>query len=279
MSDRDIVITRAFAAPRQRVFDAHTRPALLRRWFGPRGWRLVVCEVDLRPGGAWHYVLRGPANEEMVLRGRYVEIDPPNRLVMTETNVDCDARADHESVITIELTGDTLLTHTATFPTPEIRDAVVDSGMARGVNSGLDRLADTLEHTMDWKIEMIPVPVADVDRAKEFYADKLGFPVDVDHSDGDRFRFVQVTPPGSGASIGFGVGVSDMTPGELRGVQIVVADIERAHAELVERGAGPSGIWHFEDGQQKDGKGGDWNSFVTVTDPDGNRWVLQERPH
>lgn len=274
----DVVIVRDLTAPRQRVFDAHTQPHLLKRWFGPHGWRLTVCEIDLRPGGGWHYVMHGPAGAEMVLHGRYLEIDAPNRLVMTETNVDCHARADHESIITIELTGSTRLTHTATFPTPEIRDAVVDSGMARGVNSGFDRLAATLEHLMDWKIEMIPVPVTDVDRAKEFYADKLGFPVDVDHSAGESFRFVQVTPPGSGSSIGFGTGVSDMKPGDLRGVQIVVADIERAHTELVDRGVDPSPIWHIEDGRQVDGKGGEWNSFVTFDDPDGNRWVLQERP-
>ena len=101
---------------------------------------------------------------------------------MTETNADCHASADHESIITLELTGDTLLTHTATFPTPEIRDAVRESGMARGVNEGFDRLHRNLEHPMDWKIEMIPVPVTDVDRAKDFYANKLGFPVDVDHA-------------------------------------------------------------------------------------------------
>jgi uncharacterized protein (TIGR03086 family) len=145
VSDREIVITREFAAPRQRVFDAHTRPELLRRWFGPHGWRLVVCEVDLRPGGAWHHVLRGPDDEEMVLRGTYLEVDPPHRLVTTETNVDCHARAEHEAVLTLEFTGDTVLTHTARFPTAGIRDAVLESGMARGVGEGFDRLADTLD--------------------------------------------------------------------------------------------------------------------------------------
>jgi uncharacterized protein YndB with AHSA1/START domain/catechol 2,3-dioxygenase-like lactoylglutathione lyase family enzyme len=277
MGDRDIVITRDFAASRDRVFAAHTRPDLLKRWFGPHGWQLTTCEIDLRPDGEWHYVLRGPGGQEMALRGRYTEIDPPNRLVMTETNADCHARADHESVITIELTGSTHLVHTATFPTARIRDAVAESGMARGVDAGFDRLTATLEQPMDWKIEMIPVPVTDVDRAKEFYADKLGFPVDVDHAAGD-FRFVQVTPPGSGCSIGFGNNVSEMTPGELKGVQVVVPDIERAHAELVARGVDASAIWHIEDGKQVDGKGGEWNSFVTFDDPDGNRWTLQERP-
>lgn len=277
MSDRDIVITRTFAAPRRRVFAAHTDPDLLKRWFGPHGWRLVVCEIDLRPGGTWHYVLRGPAGEEMALGGTYVEIDPPNRLVMTERNPGCHARADHESVLTIELTGDTHLTHTATFPTAEIRDAVVDSGMARGVGEGLDRLAATLERPMDWKIEMIPVPVTDADRAKDFYANKLAFPVDVDHEAGD-FRFVQVTPSGSGCSIGFGSGVSEMTPGALRGVQIVVEDVRKARDELVGRGVDATPVYHFEDGKQVDGPGDRWNSFVGFSDPDGNRWVLQERP-
>jgi uncharacterized protein YndB with AHSA1/START domain/catechol 2,3-dioxygenase-like lactoylglutathione lyase family enzyme len=277
MGDRDIVITRTFAAPRRRVFDAHTDPHLLKRWFGPHGWRLVVCEVDLRLGGTWHYVLRGPAGEEMALGGTYLEVDPPHRLVMTERNPGCHARADHESVITIELTGDTHLTHTATFPTPEIRDAVAGSGMARGVGEGLDRLARVMEHTVDWKIEMIPVPVTDVDRAKDFYATKLAFPVDVDHEAGD-FRFVQVTPPGSGCSIGFGHGISEMAPGALKGVQIVVDDVRKARDELVARGVDATPVYHFEHGERVDGPGDRWNSFVSFTDPDGNLWVLQERP-
>ena len=274
-SDRDIVIVREFAAPMQRVFDAHTRPELLRRWFGPRGWELAVCEIDLRVGGAWHYVMHGPDGARMVLRGRYLELAPPNRLVMTETNIDCHARAGHESIITIELTGDTVLTHTATFPTREIRDAVRDSGMARGVHEGFDRLTRTLEQPMDWKIEMIPVPVTDIDRAKDFYANKVGFPVDVDHAAGD-FRFVQLTPPGSGCSIG--LGTSEMTPGSLTGIQIVVADVQRARDELVAGGVDATPVWHFEDGKQIDGPGERWNSFVSFDDPDGNHWVLQERP-
>ncbi|HEX6352768.1 SRPBCC domain-containing protein [Actinophytocola sp.] len=274
---RDIVITREFAASRSRVFDAHTKPELLKRWFGPHGWRLVVCEVDLRPGGAWRMVMHGPAGERMNLHGTYLEIDPPNRLVMTETNADCHARAAHESIITIELTGATLLTHTATFPTPEIRDAVAEAGMARGVGEGFDRLAETLEQTMDFKIEMIPVPVTDVDRAKDFYENKLGFPLDVDQSAGENFRFVQLTPPGSGCSIGFGVNVSQMTPGQLKGVQIVVEDIAKAREELVGRGVDASPVYHFGESGQTEGPGEGWNSFVSFDDPDGNHWVLQQR--
>jgi len=145
---RDIVITREFAAPRARVFAAHTEPDLLMRWFGPHDWRLTVCEIDLRIGGGWRYVMHGSQGQEMVLRGSYLEIDPPARLVTTETNVDCHARADHESIATLELTenaGRTTLTNTIRFPTREIRDAVVASGMDRGVAQGYDRLAHTME--------------------------------------------------------------------------------------------------------------------------------------
>ncbi len=275
---RDIVITREFAAPRTRVFAAHTEPGLLRRWFGPHGWQLTGCAVDLRVGGRWRFVLHGPADAEMTLSGTYLEIDAPNRLVMTETNTDCDVRAEYESVITLDFTGNTTLTHTARFPTSAIRDAVLASGMAGGVEAGFDRLTTTLENTMDWKIELVPVPVTDVDRAKDFYANKLGFAVDVDHNQGDSFRIVQLTPPGSGCSIAIGVGVCAMKPGDLIGVQLVVDDIQAAHRQLTERGAAPSNVFHFEDGRQVDGPGDRWNSFITLTDPDGNRWNVQERP-
>jgi catechol 2,3-dioxygenase-like lactoylglutathione lyase family enzyme len=134
-----------------------------------------------------------------------------------------------------------------------------------------------LEHTVDWKVELIPVPVTDVDRAKDFYANKVGFPVDIDHDAGD-FRFVQLTPPGSGCSIGFGVNVSEMRPGDLKGVRLVVDDVQRARDELVGRGVEASPVYHFEDGKQVDGPGGRWNSFISFSDPDGNRWEVQERP-
>ncbi|MPZ80407.1 MAG: activator of HSP90 ATPase [Actinophytocola sp.] len=146
-TDREIVLVKEFAAPRKLVFDAHTRPELLKRWFGPHGWRLAVCEIDLRPGGAWHYLMRGPAGAEMTLRGTYLEIAPPERLVTTESNVDCEARAAHESIasiVLVEHVGGTTLTNTVRFPTKEIRDAVLESGMARGVGEGFDRLAALL---------------------------------------------------------------------------------------------------------------------------------------
>lgn len=132
---------------------------------------------------------------------------------------------------------------------------------------------------MDWKIELVPVPVTDVDRAKDFYAHKLGFTVDVDHANGDAFRIVQLTPPGSGCSIAIGIGVCEMKPGDLLGVQLVVDDIQAAHAELTGRGVDASPVFHFEAGKPVDGPSDeDWNSFMSITDPDGNRWTVQERP-
>jgi catechol 2,3-dioxygenase-like lactoylglutathione lyase family enzyme len=130
---------------------------------------------------------------------------------------------------------------------------------------------------MDWKIEVIPVPVADVDRAKNFYADKVGFTVDLDTQISDTMRIVQLTPPGSGCSIVLGSGTTS-APGMLQGVQLVVDDIETARAELLERGVDATAVRHFDNGDWIDGHGGPWNSFVFFSDPDGNGWVLQERP-
>ncbi len=127
------------------------------------------------------------------------------------------------------------------------------------------------------KIEMVPVPVTDVDRAKEFYAEKVGWAVDVDHAVGDDFRIVQLTPPGSGCSIAFGIGVAVMPPGSLNGVQIVVDDIAATRDELVGRGVDVSPVFHFDGSGRVDGPGGRWNSFAEFSDPDGNRWVLQEQ--
>jgi catechol 2,3-dioxygenase-like lactoylglutathione lyase family enzyme len=132
---------------------------------------------------------------------------------------------------------------------------------------------------MDWKLEVVVVPVSDVDRAKEFYTEKLGFHLDVDHRAGENFRVVQLTPPGSACSITIGTGLSDAAPGSVRGLQLVVSDIEAAHAQLVERGVQVSEISHFgENGRQPglDPQRQVFNSFVFFSDPDGNTWAVQE---
>ena len=131
---------------------------------------------------------------------------------------------------------------------------------------------------MDWKLEVVVVPVSDVDRAKEFYADRAGFLVDVDQRFGEAFRVVQLTPPGSACSITIGTGLVDSSPGSLKGLQLVVADIEAARAELAERGVDVSTVRHMEDGVWTDGRGGPWNSFIFFEDPDGNSWTVQEKP-
>ena len=120
---------------------------------------------------------------------------------------------------------------------------------------------------MDWKLELVFVPVSDVDRAKAFYADQVGFNADYDEKVSDTLRFVQLTPPGSACSIAIGTGLIDSAPGSLRNLQIVVEDVAAARKELIERGVRASEV----DVQS-------WGSFVTFSDPDGNTWALQQLP-
>jgi uncharacterized protein YndB with AHSA1/START domain len=143
-SPREIVLTRVFDAPRDLVFEALTRPELLRRWFGPHGWNVVVCDIDFRVGGAWRYVLEGPEGRTMGMGGEYREIAPDEyRTVHTEAMDDYPG----ESVVTMVLTeqdGRTTLTGTVLYDSQETRDAVVASGMEHGAAETYDRLADLL---------------------------------------------------------------------------------------------------------------------------------------
>jgi catechol 2,3-dioxygenase-like lactoylglutathione lyase family enzyme len=131
---------------------------------------------------------------------------------------------------------------------------------------------------MDWKLEVVVVPVTDVDRAKQFYSEQVGFVVDHDIRVSDNMRSVQLTPPGSACSIAVGIGIADSEPGSLKGLHLVVSDIEAARAELVKRGVEVSEIQHLDNGAWVDGRGGDWNSFIFFNDPDGNGWAVQESP-
>ena len=130
---------------------------------------------------------------------------------------------------------------------------------------------------MDWKLEVVPIPISDIDRAKRFYEEQLGFSVDLDTDLGES-RLVQLTPPGSGCSIHLNTGISQPPPGSLVGLQIVVDDIAAARAELLERGVDVTPVQHFGKDGLEDGPGDRWNSFVFFSDLDGNGWVLQERP-
>jgi catechol 2,3-dioxygenase-like lactoylglutathione lyase family enzyme len=118
---------------------------------------------------------------------------------------------------------------------------------------------------MDWKLELVSVPVSDVDRAKAFYTEKVGFNADHDHRVSDDMRFVQLTPPGSACSIALGEGIVEGEPGSVRGLQLVVTDIDAAHAELAGRGVEVSEIQDLA-----------WGSFVYFSDPDGNSWAVQQ---
>ena len=132
---------------------------------------------------------------------------------------------------------------------------------------------------MDFKLELVVVPVSDVDRAKDFYADKLGFNVDVDHRAGDAFRVVQLTPPGSACSISVGTGITQVAPGSYQGLHLVVTDIEAARAELVERGVEVGEPFHFGEQGQTPGvhpEHADYGTFAPFSDPDGNGWLIQE---
>jgi catechol 2,3-dioxygenase-like lactoylglutathione lyase family enzyme len=129
---------------------------------------------------------------------------------------------------------------------------------------------------MDWKLEVVVVPVSDVDRAKAFYSEQVGFNVDVDRQMSETFRVVQLTPPGSACSISIGPVMAE--PGSLKGLQLVVSDVEAARAELVERGVDVSPVQHIENGEWVDGRGEPWNSFIFFSDPDGNAWTVQEKP-
>ena len=131
---------------------------------------------------------------------------------------------------------------------------------------------------MELKLEVVPVPVTDVDRAKRFYSEQLGFAVDLDTQIGPDTRLVQLTPPGSGCSIHLNTGITTPPPGSVQGLTLVVGDIHATRAELVERGLQASNVQHFQDGAMVDGAGEGWNSYVHFNDPDGNGWMLQQRP-
>jgi catechol 2,3-dioxygenase-like lactoylglutathione lyase family enzyme len=148
-----------------------------------------------------------------------------------------------------------------------------------------DALAELVEEIVKMKLEAIVIPVSDVDRAKRFY-ERLGWRLDADFVTGD-FRVLQLTPPGSECSIIFGKGVSSAAPGSVQGLHLVVFDIEKAHAELVDRGVDVSAVFHDADGvfhragvegrlRGPDPKRRDYCSYCSFSDPDGNGWVLQE---
>ena len=141
-SDREITLTRVFDAPRQMVFDAFSKPELLKRWFGPRGWSLVVCEVDFRVGGGFRFVMRGPDGKDMGMRGVYREIVAPERIVATEKFDDSWYAGEAvDTTVFVEQGGQTTVTTTVRYESKEARDGVLATPMATGVAESYDTLA------------------------------------------------------------------------------------------------------------------------------------------
>jgi uncharacterized protein YndB with AHSA1/START domain len=147
-TDCEVVLTRVFDAPRPLVWDAFTRPELLQRWFGPRGWSLVVCEVELRVGGGFRFVLRGPDGQAMGMRGVYREIVPPERSIHMESYDDYPGESQVTAVL-VEEFGKTMLTVTVLYPSKEVRDLVIQSGMEHGAAESYDKLAELLATTKE----------------------------------------------------------------------------------------------------------------------------------
>jgi len=143
-TDCEVVLTRVFDAPRHLVFDAFSKPELLKRWFGPRGWSLVVCEVDFKVGGGFRFVLRGPDGKDMGMRGVYREIVAPERSVHMESFDDFPDKPHQVTSLLTEEGGKTTLVATVRYPSKEVRDIVLKSGMEHGAAESYDKLAELL---------------------------------------------------------------------------------------------------------------------------------------
>jgi uncharacterized protein YndB with AHSA1/START domain len=142
-SDREIVMTRVFDAPRRMMFNAFSKPELLKRWFGPHEWTLTTCEVDFRVGGGFRFILRGPDGKEIGMRGTYREIAPPERSVHVKSFDDYPGESQVTGVF-VEQNGKTTLTVTVLYDSKEVRDAVLQFGMEHGAAESYDRLAELL---------------------------------------------------------------------------------------------------------------------------------------
>jgi uncharacterized protein YndB with AHSA1/START domain len=142
-SDCEITLTRAFRAPRQLVYEAFSKPELLKRWFGPCGWSLVTCDVDVRVGGGFRFVLRGPDGRKLGMRGVYREITPPERSVHVESFDDFPGESQVTAIFT-EQDGQTTLNATILYPSRKVRDAVIKSGMEHGAAESYDKLTELL---------------------------------------------------------------------------------------------------------------------------------------
>lgn len=272
--DRTVVVTRTFAAPRELVWAAWTDPAHLRHWYGAKGWTLPGCEIDLRVGGAYRFVHAGPDAARLVSSGVYTEVSAPERLVCTEA-YEGTAGESVNTMTFATVDGGTKVTIEVEYDSAAARDAMLDTRMEAGMSESFDRLAGHLDSRLArapiaMKLELVPIPVSDLDRAKAFYTGTLGFVEDVDITIAEGVRFCQLTPPSSACSIMLSVGLpyEASPPGSLRWLHLVVADIVAARDELIARGV--------EMGEITDVGGG--VLYSGFADPDGNTWTLQYMP-
>jgi len=212
------------------VYDAFTKPELLRRWFGAQRGKLVVCDVDLRVGGKWRYVLRLPSGRDMGMSGKYLELDPPDRMVHTEAFDDYPG----ESVITtrfVEKAGKTTMIMTGRYSSPEVRDAVIKSGMEDGAAESYDALDDLLRASepMFQKVAFTMYPVKDTRRARAFYEGTLGLAVG---SHAANEIWTEYDLPGGGCLALFKT--ADTAPSATAGgtIALEVADLDALGARL-----------------------------------------------
>ncbi|GAA4252302.1 hypothetical protein GCM10022255_048250 [Dactylosporangium darangshiense] len=267
--DAVVRITRVVAAPKDLVFAVHTSPRHLPNWMvGPPGWTMPVCEIDLRAGGAYRYVFRAGDGTEMTISGTFEEVVRPDRIVATETW--SGGWPQTRNTLTFDdLGGRTRITTRVSYPSSAARETALQSGMREGMDATYAGLDAYLAASFTMRLELVPVPVKDVDAALAFYAGKLGFTVDHDLQPGGGPRVTQLTPPGSACSILLYRDLPglDQPPGTLRGLHLVVDDAHLARAGLLARGVDAGEVMDM---------GG--ILFVPFADPDGNTWMLQEMP-
>jgi len=294
---RDLVVTRVFDAPVELVWKAWTDPERVMRWWGPEGFTSPTCKMDFREGGTTLVCMSSPEYGDLYSTWQYRGIVPMKRIEYIHNLADKDGHKidpaaigmpadfprDQLHIVTFKAVGDNKTEMTVTEYDWTVGQMMEMSKM--GLNQCLDKMETVLKEgdklmknertnitaVPDMKLELVPVPVSDVDRARAFYFEKVGFNLDHDVRPSDAIRVVQLTPPGSACSIVIGTGmgeISEMKPGSVKGLHLVVADIRKAREILAGRGVEVSEVVEYPRGIK----------FVYFSDPDGNSWALQEIP-
>ena len=274
-----IDFTREFDAPVEALWNAHRDPDLVRQWLGPRGYEMDIERWDFTTGGGYRYTHRDGDNV-YGFHGTFHTIRDNDLAIQTFEFEGAPDEVAIEFMRFVDLgDGRSRLEGRSIGRTVEGRDMMVESGMEKGMAEGYERLDELVAQpatlrggpglTMDWTLEVVIVPVSDLDDAIAFYRDRVGFDLDHDTRT-EQMHVAQLTPRGSGCSIVVGDLPTQraMTPGSLHGLQLVVADAAAARAELVGRGVECSEVTVFD---ERDG-----GTFFGFSDPDGNSWAVQQ---